>query len=199
MKKITRILLIFICLFFIGLVCSVSVYADEPEVDETPTETEEPTETVPPDEEQQENNEVVNGSENSENELNEVESKIQTVIVEKAYEVKDWIIAFAVAFLSSGTLLSLVMGIVKTISNKANNKIDQLEKTARFSKEQAEAAKKQLADLSVKVETEYLPALESVVNEIKSYVQIEELKSAKAAELLEKIVAPILNELKEEE
>lgn len=169
MKKImSRLLVVVICTFLIGIVCYTDVKA-EGEIPEEETPVEEIQEQEPI-----------------------TIEKIETVIVEKAYEVKDWIVAFVVAAISSGTLLSLVMGIVKLISNKANKKIDELEKTARLSKEQAELAKEQLVELTNKVETVYLPALEKYAKLIEKYVNVEEAKTTRVNELLEKIVVPAL-------
>ena len=169
MKKImSRLLVIVICTFLIGIVCYTDVKA-EGEIPEEETPVEEIQEQEPI-----------------------TIEKIETVIVEKAYEVKDWIVAFVVAAVSSGTLLSLVMGIVKIISNKANKKIDELEKTARLSKEQAELAKEQLVELTNKVETVYLPALEKYAKLIEEYVHVEEAKTTRVNELLNKIVVPAL-------
>ena len=177
MKKImSRLLVVVICTFLIGIVCYTDVKA----------EGEIPEEETPVEEIQEEEKEPL------------TIEKIETVIVEKAYEVKDWIVAFVVAAVSSGTLLSLVMGIVKIISNKANKKIDELEKTARLSKEQAELAKEQLVELTNKVETVYLPALEKYAKLIEEYVHVEEAKTTRVNELLERIVVPAL-EGKDEE
>lgn len=176
MKKImSKLLIVIVCTFLIGIVCYTDVKA----------EGEIPEEQPPVEEIQEEQDEP------------KIIEKIETVIVEKAYEVKDWIVAFVVAFLSSGAFLTLAMSVIKLISNKIKSKIDTLEKNAQLSKEQAEQAKHQLEELSQKVETEYLPALEKYVKLIEQYVKVEEGKTERVNKLLDKLVTPGLIEAKE--
>ena len=171
MKVMSKILLCVCCVFLIGLVSYTDVKAEED----------------PPLEEQ----EIIDAVETAEKE------KITTVIIEKASELKEWIIAIVVAFIGSGSFFGIVYAIVKKIKDAAEQKIKQLENDAKLSKEQAEAAQKCLAELTEKVETVYMPALEKSVAIIQDYLEVDKKKTEQVNELLERIVLPGLNQLTE--
>lgn len=173
MKVIAKFLLVLCCVFLIGIISYSVVNAEEE------------TETI-------EDNEVQEAIENAE------EDKITKVIIEKASEVKEWIISIVVAFLGSGAFFGLIYAIVKKISERAKEKIKELEKEAKLSKEQAEQAKKCLLELTEKVETVYLPALEKSVVIIQDYLEIDKKKTEQVNELLEKIILPELDSISNE-
>ena len=178
MKKIiTKVVMVVVCCMLIGLVSFATVKAD----DEIPNTTDDDTEEIVIDE----NNidEIVeNGS----------TDKI-TVIVEKASEIKDWIVAFVVSFIGSGSFFGMILAIVRKISSNANSKIKELEKEAKISKEQAELAREQLEILTKKIETDYIPAMQKSVGIVNDYLEIDKKKTEQVNELLEKIVIPGLD------
>lgn len=171
MKVISKILICVCCVFLIGLVSYTDVKAE----DDPPLQDEEIQEAV----------------ETAEKE------KLTTIIVEKASELKEWVIAFVVAFLGSGSFFGLVLALVKKVNDAAKIKIKELEKQAKLSKEQAEQAQKYLAELTEKVETVYMPALEKSVSIIQDYLEIDKKKTDQVNELLEKIVIPGLDQITE--
>lgn len=171
MKVISKILICVCCVFLIGLVSYTDVKAE----DDPPLQDEEIQEVV----------------ETAEKE------KLTTIIVEKASELKEWIVAIVVAFIGSGSFFGLVLAIVKKVNDAAKIKIKELEKQAKLSKEQAEAAQKYLAELTEKVETVYMPALEKSVSIIQDYLEIDKKKTDQVNELLEKIVIPGLDQITE--
>jgi hypothetical protein len=171
MKVMSKILLCVCCVFLIGLISYADVKAEDD----------------PPLEEQ----EIVDAVETAEKE------KITTVIIEKASELKEWIVALVIAFIGSSSFFGLVYAIVKKVSDAAKLKIKELEKEAKLSKEQAEAAQKCLAELTEKVEKVYMPALEKSVTIIQDYLEVDKKKTDQVNDLLERIVLPGLNQLTE--
>ena len=142
--------------------------------------------------------EIIEDNETQEIVENAEENGITKVIIEKASEIKDWIISIVVAFLGSGAFYGLIYSITKRILERTKEKIKELEQEAKLSKEQAEQARKCLLELTEKVETVYLPALENSVVIIQDYLEIDKKKTEQVNELLEKIVLPGLDNISKE-
>lgn len=122
--------------------------------------------------------------------IQEEVDKVPTEIENKTKEITDYIIALVVSFLGSSTFYAIIKAITNRSVKLLNKKVKELEEQNKISSE----AKQQYENKIAKLETNLNDAtnkMNTVLNTITEYLEIDEKKQKQMAKLLENLLPSV--------